>query len=109
MGKYQFPTRLRDDPENGFSSAAPPLLQRSRSSKLRNKDELWIDPMSYQGELEAAVDTLTARGMNVSLYNLQLCVLRQSLWRFARKSISDWKNIFLPECQSCSKLEQCGG
>src|SRR5437899_1941239 len=47
----------------------------------RNKDALWIDPIAYQDELEAAVNTLTARGMNVSLYNLQLCLLRQSLWK----------------------------
>ena len=35
--------------------------------------------------------------------------LRPSLWRYARKSISDWKNIFLPECEQCGVLEKCGG
>jgi len=75
----------------------------------RNKDQLWIDPFDYQGMLEEAVEFLSVRGMNVSLYNLQLCVLRPSLWKFARKSISDWKNIFLPECERCGALEQCGG
>lgn len=75
----------------------------------RNKDKLWIDPVDYQDELERAVEILSVRGMNVSLYNLQLCLLRPSLWKFARKSISDWKNIFLPECQSCTLLDQCGG
>ena len=47
--------------------------------------------------------------MNVSIYNSQLCLLRPSLWKFARKSISDWKNIYLQECQECNALEQCGG
>lgn len=75
----------------------------------RNKDKLWIDPVEYQDVLEQAVEFLSIRGMNVSLYNLQLCVLRPSLWKFARKSISDWKNIFLPECAKCGKLDQCGG
>jgi His-Xaa-Ser system radical SAM maturase HxsC len=75
----------------------------------RNMDELWIDPLLYQEELEAAVETLTVHGMNVSIYNSQLCVLRQSLWKFARRSISDWKNIFLSECESCSRLDECGG
>jgi His-Xaa-Ser system radical SAM maturase HxsC len=75
----------------------------------RNKDKLWIDPVEYQDVLEQAVEFLSTRGMNVSIYNLQLCVMRPSLWKFARKSISDWKNIFLPECAKCGKLDQCGG
>jgi His-Xaa-Ser system radical SAM maturase HxsC len=75
----------------------------------RNREKLWIDPVEYQTELEEAVEILSVRGMNVSLYNLQLCLLRPSLWKFARKSISDWKNIFLPECQCCGVFGQCGG
>ena len=75
----------------------------------RNIDQLWIDPFDYQNELEAAVELLAMRGMNVSIYNHQLCVLRRSLWRFARKSISDWKNLYLPACEKCSALADCGG
>jgi His-Xaa-Ser system radical SAM maturase HxsC len=75
----------------------------------RNKDQLWIDPFDYQGLLEDTVECLSVRGMNVSLYNLPLCLTRPALWKFARKSISDWKNIFLPECEGCGVLEQCGG
>jgi His-Xaa-Ser system radical SAM maturase HxsC len=75
----------------------------------RNRHQLWIDPADYQDQVEAAVEILSVRGMNVSIYNSQLCVLRRSLWKFARKSISDWKNIYLPECQRCSKLDLCGG
>jgi His-Xaa-Ser system radical SAM maturase HxsC len=75
----------------------------------RNIDELWIDPFDYQDELEAAVGYLDARNMTVSIYNHQLCVLKPSLWNFARKSISDWKTLYLPECQKCSALTSCGG
>lgn len=75
----------------------------------RNKEILWIDPVEYQDKLEDAVEILATRGMNVSIYNSQLCLLRPSLWKFARKSISDWKNIYLQECQECKVLEQCGG
>jgi len=75
----------------------------------RNMDTLWVDPYDYQDELESAVEILSTRGMNVSIYNHQLCVLRKSLWKFARKSISDWKNIYLDECQSCGVRNQCGG
>lgn len=75
----------------------------------RNMDKLWIDPHDYQDQLESAVEILSTRMMNVSIYNHQLCVLRRSLWKFARKSISDWKNIYLDECQTCGVKEQCGG
>ena len=74
----------------------------------RNMDKLWIDPHDYQDQLESAVEILSTR-MNVSIYNHQLCVLRRPLWKFARKSISDWKNIYLEECQTCGVREQCGG
>jgi His-Xaa-Ser system radical SAM maturase HxsC len=75
----------------------------------RNIEELWIDPYDYQDELEEAVEYLAIRNMNVSIYNHQLCVLKPSLWSYARKSISDWKTLYLPECQTCSALPACGG
>src|SRR5262249_30006233 len=74
-----------------------------------NLKTLWIDPGDYQDTLEQAVSVLALRGMNVSIYNHQLCVLRRSLWRFARKSISDFKNIYLDASQTCAVLEDCGG
>jgi len=70
---------------------------------------LWVDPVDYQEPLEQAVSGLAMRGMNVSIYNHQLCVLRRSLWCFARKSISDFKNIYLDTCQVCAVLDDCGG
>lgn len=75
----------------------------------RNKEQLWIDPTEYQEQLQQAVETLVFAGLNVSIYNTQLCLLRPSLWKFARKSISDWKNVYLKECEQCTILERCGG
>jgi len=75
----------------------------------RNMEKLWIDPLEYQDQLESAVETLSTRGMRVSIYNHQLCVLRRSLWKFARKSISDWKNIYLDGCNGCGVINECGG
>jgi His-Xaa-Ser system radical SAM maturase HxsC len=72
-------------------------------------DELWIDPADYQRELLAASQILCNAGMNVSIYNHQLCVLDPRLWPLARKSISDWKNVYLPACNGCSALSDCGG
>jgi len=59
--------------------------------------------------VERAVEYIAVRGMNVSLYNHPLCLLPRSLWKFARKSISDYKNIYLDACEHCAVLEQCGG
>jgi hypothetical protein len=33
----------------------------------------------------------------------------KELWKFNRKSISDWKSIYLNECNSCAMIEECGG
>ena len=74
-----------------------------------NIDKLWIDPYDYQQELGEAVEFLARQGMHVSIYNTPLCVLPENLWKFARKSISDWKNEYLPECSRCSKIIDCGG
>ncbi|MCU1329951.1 MAG: moaA 3 [Bryobacterales bacterium] len=74
-----------------------------------NLDSLWIDPVEYQDELERCVHHLDQAGLNVFIYNHQLCLLRPSLRRFAKKSISDWKNIYLPECDGCTLKTECGG
>jgi His-Xaa-Ser system radical SAM maturase HxsC len=74
-----------------------------------NLEKLWIDPFDYQQELQATVEALVTRGMNVSIYNHPLCLLPRPLWKFARQSISDWKNIFLKECEVCAAREKCGG
>lgn len=74
-----------------------------------NLNSLWIDPVDYQSELLEAVNILDRFGMNVSIYNHQLCLLDKKLWQFARKSISDWKNEYMPECNGCSMKSECGG
>jgi len=74
-----------------------------------NLDKLWIDPFDYQRELQTTVEALVTRGMNVSIYNHPLCLLPRPLWKFAKRSISDWKNIFFDECEKCVVRERCGG
>jgi His-Xaa-Ser system radical SAM maturase HxsC len=75
----------------------------------RNLEALWIDPVAYQDPLRRAVDHLQRHGLNVSIYNHQLCILDRRLWPYARKSISDWKNEYLDECRGCAVQDQCGG
>lgn len=75
----------------------------------KNWDLLWIDPLDYAATLEDTVRYFHYRRVNVSLYNLPLCVLPKSLWSFARQSISDFKNIYLDECNDCSVKTHCAG
>ena len=75
----------------------------------RNFKQIWIDPYDYQKQLKEAVEILTFAGLNVSIYNHQLCLLDRELWQYSRRSISDWKNIYLPECERCSVQDNCGG
>lgn len=75
----------------------------------KNWEDLWIDPVEYSDLLERAVRYLYLRQMNVSIYNLQLCLLPQSLWSFTRKSISDFKNEYLEVCSRCAVQKHCCG
>lgn len=74
-----------------------------------NFDELWIDPYDYNDELREAVLLLADREMKPYIYNAQLCVLPQDIRCYAQQSISDWKDIYIEECDGCSLKEQCAG
>jgi hypothetical protein len=76
---------------------------------LANREALWVDPVDYAAKLQAAVESLLDAGLRVSIYNLPLCVLPPGLWPLARRSISDWKQKYLDECNGCSARESCGG
>jgi His-Xaa-Ser system radical SAM maturase HxsC len=76
---------------------------------LANQDLLWVDPLDYRDDLTQGVDILSAAGVNVSIYNLPLCLLDRKAWPFAVQSISDWKNAYLPVCDSCAVRNQCAG
>ena len=74
-----------------------------------NLDELWIDPVDYQAELTEATRTMSRAGIRTSIYNHQLCLLDPRIRGFSVKSISDWKNEYMPECAGCQLMSQCGG
>lgn len=74
-----------------------------------NLEELWIDPHDYNDELREAVLLLADRGMTPYIYNAQLCVLPDDIRCYAQQSISDWKDIYLLECEGCLLKGKCGG
>lgn len=74
-----------------------------------NIDELWIDPYEYKDILSSATLLLKSYGMNVSIYNHQRCLINDDVIFANRRSISDWKNEYVPECSGCSMKSECGG
>jgi hypothetical protein len=76
---------------------------------IANHDLLWIDPIEYRDLLADAVHILAASRIRVSIYNLQRCVLEKSVWSYAKRSISDWKNNYIQECERCIEKERCSG
>lgn len=75
----------------------------------KNFEELWIDPYDYNKELREAVLLLADRGMKPYIYNAQLCVLPEDIRCYAQQSISDWKDIYLTECEECVLIGKCAG
>ncbi len=74
-----------------------------------NLDSLWIDPLVYKDQLSDAVCILRAYKVPVSVYNHQLCLVNKDIEPVYVKSISDWKNEYISECQGCLRKTDCGG
>lgn len=74
-----------------------------------NLDKLWIDQSDYKDALSEAVGILAKSRMNVSVYNHQLCLVNDDVLPYYKKSISDWKNEYAPECEGCTRKDECGG
>ena len=74
-----------------------------------NLERLWVDPFEYKETLEQAVSILSAYRVPTAVYNHQLCVVTERVRPFCVKSISDWKNEYLPTCALCEARHQCGG
>lgn len=74
-----------------------------------NIEQLWIDPFDYRTELREAVLLLADRGLKPYIYNAQLCVLPEDVRCYAQQSISDWKDIYISECEGCALRNQCAG
>jgi His-Xaa-Ser system radical SAM maturase HxsC len=74
-----------------------------------NMDKLWIDQIEYKDQLSEATNLLKSHGMNVSVYNHQLCLINPDIQFAYKKSISDWKNEYVDECKKCSRINDCGG
>ncbi len=74
-----------------------------------NASQLEVFPDEYAPYLKKAVRTLERRGVPVSVYNIPLCLCPEEVRPRACRSISSWKNVYLPACSFCTQKEQCCG
>ncbi|MDE7407225.1 MAG: His-Xaa-Ser system radical SAM maturase HxsC, partial [Muribaculaceae bacterium] len=74
-----------------------------------NEKDVWVEPLDYVVNLADAVTTMAQMGHDVAIYNIPLCLLPDSIHQYACKSISDWKNKYLSECDACRLRTACCG
>ena len=74
-----------------------------------NLNLLWMDPFDYSDALRDAVLLLHVAGIRTKIFNHPLCLLHSDVQPFAVRSISDWKNDYLPNCEPCARKDECGG
>jgi len=76
---------------------------------LANREACEVDLVAWGATLEQARAVLRTYRIPHVWMNTPLCALPQSLWPQALKSISDWKNVFAPECDGCAARQSCSG
>lgn len=76
---------------------------------LANKELVQVDIRDWWDTLQDAIDILQQGKLVPIFMNIPLCCLPTTLWPFAAKSISDWKNIYVEECKQCAVKQNCCG
>ena len=69
----------------------------------------FVDTTLYPENLEQAVLIAKASGIYTNLYNFPLCTVPTNIQNFCVKSISDWKQKFLSDCNICFQKNSCCG
>lgn len=69
----------------------------------------FVDTTISPERLEQAVLTADASGIYTELYNFPLCAVPDILRKFCVRSISDWKQKYLPNCEDCKLKSSCCG
>lgn len=108
---YRRLPQLADYIYHNFPFVAQVAFMQMETTGLakENLDKLWIDPYDYNMELREAVLLLADRGIKPYIYNAQLYVLPDDIRYYAQQSISDWKDIYISECDGCMLRGQCAG
>lgn len=75
----------------------------------KNLNKIWVDSDDYVEELTKAVTLLDKSQILTNIYNIPLCLIPPKLWKYSCKSISNWKQSFLSECNECEQKANCCG
>lgn len=76
---------------------------------LANREFCEVDLLDWQASLKSASKVLRRHEIPFLFMNTPLCALPSELHTLAHKSISDWKNVYLPECEMCAARPRCSG
>ncbi|MFZ3002774.1 MAG: His-Xaa-Ser system radical SAM maturase HxsC [Undibacterium umbellatum] len=76
---------------------------------LANQDQCEVDLVEWGDQLLSSARTLQRHAVPFLLMNAPLCSIPSQLWQHARRSISDWKNVYAEECRDCHVKAQCSG
>lgn len=76
---------------------------------LANREQCEVDLLNWRAELEESSRILNRHRVPFIFMNAPLCALPRLLWPHAKKSISDWKNVYSGECEKCSVKPLCSG
>jgi His-Xaa-Ser system radical SAM maturase HxsC len=75
----------------------------------KNFDKIWDYDQDYKTILKDSLLYLSNWGIPCSIYNIPLCCIPPEIREFSAKSISDWKQNYSSECDSCDLKPECGG
>jgi len=76
---------------------------------INNIQDIHINPLEYTEQVKNAIHTCRKYSLNVSIYNLPLCLIDENVRKYAQQSISDWKNEFSEVCNNCDVKKECSG
>lgn len=74
-----------------------------------NWKKIFFDNSEDFSEIEKSISILQSNNINLSLYNFPFCTVPKDFRKYAKNSISDWKNKYLDECNNCKKQKDCCG
>lgn len=72
-------------------------------------DKISIDNYSSANVFIQLNDAATRSGIPLVFFNYPKCQLPRELWPLAVQSISDWKNYYPIECETCTLKSTCAG
>ena len=78
-------------------------------SSMLNRKQVWCSFSELMPYVNQAAEILLTHGIPVQLYNYPLCYIDKKYYSIYRKSITPYKIVYLPECESCKKVNECGG